>query len=157
MSVYVQYMVPVLVEVDLDRKAVSDVYVLDEEIGHRPTEVLSVEQGDVRAEDARRAVELCETEEWPAWRFGLERPSGGCRPLARRAVPGGRSSLQRLAASDRGRLMTSDDNPSSWAVDARPAHAQLHRHQYWTVSERLLAAAPGHQTISNETTSVSAS
>lgn len=71
MSVYVQYMVPVLVEVDLDRGAVSDVYVLDEEIDDRPTEVLSVEQGDVRAEDARRAVELCETEEWPAWRFGL--------------------------------------------------------------------------------------
>lgn len=71
MSVYVQYMVPVLVEVDLDKGAVSDVYVLDEEIDDRPTEVLSIEQGHVRAEDARRAVELCETEEWPAWRFGL--------------------------------------------------------------------------------------
>ncbi len=71
MSVYVQYMVPVLVEVDLDKGAVSDVYVLDEEIDDRPTEVLSVEQGDVAAEDARRAVELCEIEEWPAWRFGL--------------------------------------------------------------------------------------
>lgn len=32
MSVYVQYMVPVLVEVDLDKGAISDVYVLDEEI-----------------------------------------------------------------------------------------------------------------------------
>jgi hypothetical protein len=70
-AVYVQYMVPVLVEVDLDKGAVSDVHVLDEEIDDRPTEVLSVEQGGVDAEDARRAIELCETEEWPAWRFGL--------------------------------------------------------------------------------------
>ncbi len=71
MAVYVQYMVPVLVEVDLDKGTVSDVYVLDEEIDDRPTEVLSVEQGDVGAEDARRAVEICNAEEWPAWRFGL--------------------------------------------------------------------------------------
>ena len=71
MAVYVQYMVPVLVEVDLDKGAVSGVYVLDEEIDDRPTEVLSVEQGEVGADDAIRAVELCENEEWPAWRFGL--------------------------------------------------------------------------------------
>lgn len=71
MAVYVQYMVPVLVEVDLDKGTVSDVYVLDEEIDDRPTEVLSVDQGDVAAGDARRAVEICNSEEWPAWRFGL--------------------------------------------------------------------------------------
>jgi hypothetical protein len=70
-AVYVQYMVPVLVEVDLDKGTVSDVYVLDEEIDDRPTEVLSVDQGDVASADALRAVEICETEEWPAWRFGL--------------------------------------------------------------------------------------
>ena len=71
MPVYVQFMVPVLVKVDLDQGRVSDVHVLDEEIDDRSAEVLPVEKGQVRAEEARRAIELCESEEWPAWRFGL--------------------------------------------------------------------------------------
>lgn len=64
-------MVPVLVKVDLDQGKVSDVYVLDEEIDDQSAEVLPVEQGEIRAEDTRRAIGLCESEEWPAWRFGM--------------------------------------------------------------------------------------
>ncbi len=71
MRVYVEYSVPVLVEVDLDDdQAVLAVMVDDEQVVG-PTTVIALEGGSVSASAASRAIGIAEEDSWPAWEFGL--------------------------------------------------------------------------------------
>lgn len=70
MHVYVEYKVPVLVEIDLDEEAIVGVYVDDEQV-EGPSDVIGVDPHGLAGAEASRAVELVESESWPAWEFGL--------------------------------------------------------------------------------------
>ena len=70
MHVYVEYKVPVLVEVDLDREAIVGVYV-DDEHAEGPSDVIGVDPDGLAAAEVSRAIELADSESWPAWEFGL--------------------------------------------------------------------------------------
>lgn len=69
MLVYVEYQVPVFVEVDLDRNAVVAVVVDDEQV-EGPTGVIAGMPG-LSAADTVRAMGIAEADSWPAWGFGL--------------------------------------------------------------------------------------
>jgi len=73
MHVYVEYKVPVLVEVDLDQEAIVGVYVDDEQV-EGPYDVIGIDPDGLAAAEAFRAVELAESESWPAWEFSLSLP-----------------------------------------------------------------------------------
>lgn len=70
MRVYVEYSVPVLVEVDLDDQAVVAVRVDDEQVVG-PTTVTTLEGGSVSVSLASPALGVAEEYSWPAWEFGL--------------------------------------------------------------------------------------
>ena len=70
MRAYVQYNVPVLVEIDLDEEAVVAVRVDDEHVdGQRA--VMDSDGHRLGAGEAERAISIAETDSWPAWEFGL--------------------------------------------------------------------------------------
>ncbi len=68
MRVYVEYLVPLLVEVDLDEDAVVAVVVDDEQV-EGPGGVIAVTLG-LSAAEAVRATGIAEADSWPAWSFG---------------------------------------------------------------------------------------
>lgn len=70
MRVYVQYSVPVLVEVDLDDNEIVAVLVEDEQV-EGPTDVIAVDADGLSAGAGARAVPIAESESWPVWEFGL--------------------------------------------------------------------------------------
>lgn len=70
MPIYVEYKVPVLVEVDLEQEAIVGVYVDDEQV-EGPSDVIGVDPDGLAGAEVSRAVELAESESWPAWEFGL--------------------------------------------------------------------------------------
>lgn len=69
MRAYVEYRVPVLVEVDLDEDAVIAVTVDDEQV-EGPTTVFGADGTSLPAAIARRATGIAEDDSWPAWEFG---------------------------------------------------------------------------------------
>lgn len=69
MHVYVEYKVPVLVEVDLDLGAIVGVYVDDEQV-EGPSGVINLNPDGSAGTETSRAIELAESESWPAWEFG---------------------------------------------------------------------------------------
>ncbi len=69
MTVYVEYKVPVLVEVDLDAEAIVGVYVDDEQVDG-PGDVIVVAPGGLSADEAARAVAIAEADSWPQWELG---------------------------------------------------------------------------------------
>ena len=70
MRVYVEYSVPVLVEVDLDDEAVVSVRVDDEQV-EEPMAVTPLEGGTVSDRTASRAIAVSWEVSWPAWEYGL--------------------------------------------------------------------------------------
>ncbi len=70
MRVYVEYSVPVLVEVDLDDESVLAVRADDEQVDG-PKAAISLEGGTVAEGAASRAIAVAEENSWPAWEFGL--------------------------------------------------------------------------------------
>ncbi|MGQ0615760.1 MAG: hypothetical protein ACT4PW_02020 [Acidimicrobiia bacterium] len=70
MPFYVEYTVPILVEIDLDEEAVVGVYVDDEHV-EGPTDVVAVEAHPLSEIESNRAVKIAEQGSWPAWEFGL--------------------------------------------------------------------------------------
>lgn len=70
MRVYVEYRVPVLVEVDLDEEAIVGVYVDDEQV-EGPADVIGLDPAGLAADEASQAIDVAESEGWPAWEFGL--------------------------------------------------------------------------------------
>lgn len=69
MRVYVEYQVPVLVEVDLDEEQVVAVVVDDEQVAGL-SGVIALAYGLSPAAGAR-AIRIAEDDPWPAWEFGL--------------------------------------------------------------------------------------
>lgn len=69
MRVYVEYRVPVLVEVDLDAGRVLSVHVDDESV-EGPMGVIDVSPRTSSETEAATAIDLAEKETWPAWEFG---------------------------------------------------------------------------------------
>ena len=70
MRVYVEYRVPVLVEVDLDNESILAVRVDDEQVD-RPKAATSSEGATLSEGAASRAIAVAEENSWPAWEFGL--------------------------------------------------------------------------------------
>ena len=70
MRAYVEYNVPVLVEIDLDGDAVVAVRVDDEQIDG-PTTVMASDGRVPSDAEAQRGIAVAEAESWPAWEFGL--------------------------------------------------------------------------------------
>jgi hypothetical protein len=70
MKVYVEYRVPVLVEVDLDNEEIVGVCVDDEQV-HGPSDVIVVEPGGLPADRSSRAVAIAEADTWPEWELGF--------------------------------------------------------------------------------------
>jgi hypothetical protein len=70
MRAYVEYNVPVLVEIDLDGDAVVAVRVDDEQV-HGPTTVMAFGGHVLIDADAQRAIAVAEADSWPEWEFGL--------------------------------------------------------------------------------------
>ncbi len=70
MPVYVEYKVSVLVEVDLDREAIVGVYVDDEQV-EGPSDAIGLNPGGLADAEVSRAIQVAESESWPAWEFGL--------------------------------------------------------------------------------------
>lgn len=70
MRVCVEYQVPVLVEVDLDKGEVVGVCVDDEQV-EGPIGVIAVDPDGLSAAATARAMAVAESESWPAWEFGL--------------------------------------------------------------------------------------
>ncbi|MGQ0616234.1 MAG: hypothetical protein ACT4PW_04470 [Acidimicrobiia bacterium] len=70
MRMYVEYRVPVLVEVDLDEEVIVGVYVDDEQV-EGPSDVIGLDSEGVAADEASQAIDVAESEGWPAWEFGL--------------------------------------------------------------------------------------
>ncbi len=68
MRVFVRFQVPVLVEVDLNSGSVVSV-VVDDERATGIGEAFTVD-GELGADERRRAIEVAEITGWPAWRFG---------------------------------------------------------------------------------------
>ena len=70
MHVFVEYRVPVLIEVDLEDEAIVGVYVDDEQV-EGPSDVIALDSDGLVGDEASRAVELAEGESWPTWGLGL--------------------------------------------------------------------------------------
>lgn len=70
MRAYVEFNVPVLVEIDLDEDVVVAVRVDDEHVDG-PTTVVNSDGNDLSLADAQRAIDRAEAEAWRAWEFGL--------------------------------------------------------------------------------------
>jgi len=68
--VYVEYQVPVLVEVDLDEGEVVAVCV-DDERADGPTGVIAFDPAGLSTASTARAIAIAETDSWPAWEFGV--------------------------------------------------------------------------------------
>lgn len=69
MAVFVQYLVPVLAEVDLASGRVTHVHVEDEAVGDAD-DVLVIDEPDLSAADRERAIAVAAEQPWPAWEFG---------------------------------------------------------------------------------------
>ena len=69
MAVFVQYLVPVLAEVDLASGRVTQVHVEDEAVGD-VDDVLVIDEPDLSTADRERAVAVAGEQPWPAWEFG---------------------------------------------------------------------------------------
>ena len=69
MAVFVQYVVPVLAEVDLASGRVTHVHVEDEAVGDAE-DVLVIDEPDLSAADRGRAIAVAADQPWPAWEFG---------------------------------------------------------------------------------------
>jgi hypothetical protein len=67
--VYVEYQVPVLVEVDLDEGEVVAVCVEDEQVDG-PRGVIVLDPGGLSTASTARAIAIAEGDSWPAWEFG---------------------------------------------------------------------------------------
>lgn len=70
MRCYVEYRVPALVEVDLERDEIVSVAVDDEQV-EGPVGVIAVEGEGISRTEESAAVRLAEEESWPAWDLGL--------------------------------------------------------------------------------------
>ena len=70
MRAFVEYNVPVLVEIDLDEEAVVAVRVDDEHVDG-PRAVMDSDGHRLGAGETERAISIAETDSWPAWEFGL--------------------------------------------------------------------------------------
>ncbi len=69
MPIYVEYKVPVLVEIDLEEEAVVGVCVDDERV-EGPTDLVVVDERTLSSTEVERARAVAESENWPAWEFG---------------------------------------------------------------------------------------
>jgi hypothetical protein len=67
--VFVEYHVPVQVEVDSTRQVVTAVKVIDEEVSV-PDGVLNREGAEVSSAEAEQARKIAEDSSWPPWTFG---------------------------------------------------------------------------------------
>jgi hypothetical protein len=68
MTVFVEYRVPILVEVDERLGAVVSVRVDDDDV-EGPLGVVA--EHELSAANERRALAIAEAEPWPAWEFGI--------------------------------------------------------------------------------------
>lgn len=69
MTVFVRYMVPVLVEVNLRSGRVARVQVDDEAVGDAD-DLFVIDEPDLSSADRERAVAIATDEPWPAWDLG---------------------------------------------------------------------------------------
>lgn len=68
MTVFVEFRVPVLVEVDESLGTIVSVCVDDDEVDGP---IAVVADHELSAANERRAVAIAEAEPWPAWEFGI--------------------------------------------------------------------------------------
>lgn len=70
MRCYVEYRVPVLVQVDLEEDRIVSVVVDDEQV-EGPVGVIAVEAAGLSEPEHRAALRLPEEGSWPAWDIGF--------------------------------------------------------------------------------------